>query len=162
MISIEITGTSMEEISIDISRFQASLDMMPLAEDIEDFLKEDNRRARALGVDVDDKPLRELAPITIKTRHGDPFAEPLIPHDSLSRVSADFVTNSTALSDGDAVVTGAWPNTPFLHLHVTGYTSRGGNQVPARNIVGIRPSARLNIARMLFEWVESKVGSQDG
>lgn len=161
MIEIQITGTSMERIAIDITRFQESLDMLPLAEDIETFLRSDNKAARALGLDVEDKPLKELAPITIKTRHGDPFAEPMIPHYDLSRVSQDFETHSTSLDDGDAVVTGAWPNTPFLYLHVSGYTSRGGNPVPARNIVGIRPSARLTIARMLFDWVESKVESDD-
>ena len=161
MLEIQISGTSMEDLYIDISRFQESLDLMPLAGDIEAFLLQDNERARALGVDVNDRALKELAPITIKTRHGDPFAEPLIPHDSLSRVMSDFETASSSLGDGDAVVTKTWPNTPFLHLHVTGYTSRGGNPVPVRDIVGVRPTARMTIARMLFDWVESKVENPD-
>lgn len=157
MMKLVIHGTSMEEVAIGLDDFNASLDLMPLARDIETFLVADNQAARELGLDAEDKPLERLKQITIDTRQGDPFAEPFVPHGDLSRVVFDFATDVTELGQDAVAITGAWPNTPFLSIHADGYTSRGGNPVPPRDIIGIRPSARIVIERMMYDWAASKI-----
>lgn len=161
MLTLQITGGNLEEIRLALDAFTESLDMMPLARDVEEFIIQDNEQARRLGLDKDDRPLERLQPITIATRQGDPFEEPLVPHGALSRVITDFTTEVTDLGDEAIAITGAWPNTPFISIHKDGYTSRGGNPVPSRDIVGVRPTARMEIANMMYQWLISKGASGD-
>lgn len=158
MLDVRISGANLADIFRGLDDFEASLDLAPLAVQIGDLVKQDNADARREGVDMDGNAMAPLAEVTIESRRGDPGAPPLIPHYDASRSVEDFAINITELGDDAIAITGAWPDTPFINFHQTGYTSRGGNPVPARPIVGVRPSAQDRIAEMFHEWAASKVG----
>lgn len=157
MLDVRISGVNFADIWRGLDAFEASLDLRPLAVRIGEFVEQDNAAARREGVNMFGNPMAPLAQVTIDSREGDPSAPPLIPHYDVSRSIEDFTINVSDLGDDAIAITGAWPDTPFINFHQTGYTSRGGNPVPARPIVGVRPSAQDRIAEMLHEWAASKV-----
>jgi len=157
MLQAIIAGANMDDLVLDLDEFQQSLDMGPLAQEIAEFLEQDNTAARLEGVDVDGNPLAPIKEITRKTRRGNPDADPLIPNSTASRSIRDFTTEVSNASEDAYIITGSWPTTPFISIHSTGYVSRGGNAVPSRNIVGIRPSARDRIEQMFRDWAAGKI-----
>ena len=58
-------------------------------------------------------------------------------------------------------VIGQWPYTPQLTYHVTGYLSRAGNWVPARDPVGLTPYAGDLIMSALEEWITKTFGTEE-
>lgn len=155
ILNLVLTGVNLEDIFRGLDQFEAGLDMHGLAEDIGLIVYEDNAEARLSGVDMDGATMAPLAPSTIKTRSGD--GPPLVPDFGGSRAIQDFTIRITDI-DADAIaITGSWPDTPFIQFHQSGYTSLGGNPVPARPIVGVRPVAGARIADQFEAWAASKI-----
>lgn len=133
-----------------LERFRRSLEMYGLAADIQEVIRRDNVEARLAGVDKDGRALQPLAESTLRRRAGDPT--PLVPRGVASRVISDFDVRIEKQGEGAFEVTGWWENFPQLAYHIDGFRHRGGTQVPARDITGIRPGALVEIEELFDAW----------
>jgi hypothetical protein len=137
------------------------LDLTPLAAIISTIIVEDNAQARLAGVGADGVELaplrggRSLTPNEIRKRGG--TGPPLAPKGEASRSVASFRVQIMPLGDGSILLLGTWDDAPFLHYHVSGYRA-GKTQVPARDIVGLRPECVERIADAAITWLAERLG----
>lgn len=124
-------------------------DLMPLAARVRDVMIEDNREGLLAGTNADGSRAARLAPSTIK-RRGGATGPPRIPHDSASRMIADYDVDIRPTADR-IVLIGGWRNTPWVHFHASGAPA---NNMPARDPVGIRPAGQEQVRMALREFVE--------
>jgi hypothetical protein len=127
------------------------LNLAPMAKEIETLIIQGNREGAMAGVDKNARAYAPLKPITVQTRRGD--GPTLAPRGQTSRVVANFYCKATP-SRGKLTVTAGWKgeDAEFLKYHQTGFVSRGGHKVPARNPNGIRPDTMVKIQNCIDRW----------
>lgn len=125
---------------------RASQDAGEVMPELERLAWQDNADGLMASTDKDGRPLAPLAQSTLKNRHRGPGG-PLVPNGRQSRFIKNYRDTSFRRSDGNWVIVGTWMNVlskrgvPITPFHVEG---RGRN--PVRDIAGVRPTGRKNIA----------------
>jgi hypothetical protein len=148
--TINADGLEQEAERLEAMSFRV-MDLMPIGTTFAQIMATDNMAARMQGVDKDNEPFAELAEATLK-KWNRGMGPPLAPMESASRIISGFETEVNPTWLGVDVI-GSWPSMDsFLGYHVTGTT-----HMPARDPVGIRPSAWAEMLVAFDAWVDSVV-----
>ena len=146
MLQTIIAGANMDDLVLDLDEFQQSLDMGPLAQEIAEFLEQDNTAARLEGVDIDGNPLAPIKEITRKTRRGNPDADPLVPNSTASRSIRDFTTEVSNASEDAYIITGLADDSVYQHS-LYGYVSRAEMRFPPETSSGFARPRETGLSR---------------
>ncbi|WP_422929040.1 hypothetical protein [Singulisphaera sp. PoT] len=140
---VNYDGVDLFETRLAALDFQLA-DFTHLGARLQNIFIESNRDRSTQGVDRDDvefAPLNWGQPLTPKEyRKRGGMGPPLLPRGEASREISDFAVE-IQIGLFNLEVRGHWPNSPWMNYHVSGFTSRGGNSVPARNPAGLVPNA---------------------
>jgi hypothetical protein len=148
MIRLKVSGINFEPI-VQMLDAMVHPDFTPLAEEVGEIMREDNREGLLAGTDIYGDPMKGIEESTRKRRGGD--GPPLVPNYGASRAISDYRTDIDVLTDRTLVI-GTWPNSPFIHFHRFGTP----NMVP-RDPVGLRPEGEAKVADALKRFAETLI-----
>lgn len=139
---------------IKLAKFAKGLATLgSLGKEVCTVLVEENKYWALQGDDKDEKPYAPLKAITLKSRDGD--GPPLAPKREASRVITNYYANNKTWRGKLNIQAGWKGDVDFLKYHFTGYRSRAGNPVPARNPNAIRPQTLAKINTLVDEWFQN-------
>lgn len=149
MIQLKISGAYFDDIIAYLETLEHP-DLRPLAEDVKGIMVQDNRQMMLAQTDIFGDRVDDVEQSTIKRgRGGD--GPPRVPRGEESRMIADYEVDVQETTNG-YLLSGEWPNTPFVHFHST-----GTKHMVARDPVGISPDGLEKIAAVTQEFAETLV-----